>query len=1303
MFDYNPSTRILKIQQHPEEEMDLALVEFQKRSYAKFCEKTVFDIFADIEELLQGICDNTVILPQPNGRKFYTQASDDSAWSKELRAQPDRYTSVRCDISFNGSVHRGVEVFRLPYMDDDAILNIRGDRRICIMQMAVADGISYSQERKSFGISVPLRNITIAEDSKGFSVMYNKQKLNIADVVRMYVARELPGTDLRNLYVSAHILASLYDEADVAYEAVDASMAGRKVYETYHKPVYSLGGARDAINRAVAIDRAIGRYLSRPLAGVQGTVVYDVGTQVTEEVIRFAKKNFINEIYVKATPDVIGYRIATNATDAYASHDLYIFMLEAGTPVNDLIREHLPEELQSCYALPSSVVFNPEATETMKGDAYWTLAADPIVIGAGTVVSQDIAAILPYIGVDTLYVSRTADKYFPVTFEEEIIGNYTVRYSDVCGINVPYGRSADEWVCFYNNHEMQHVDDTYLNVFDWIALYSLCDSTRRNPDECMLLDKDTGMLKKVLGPNELFGQVLSDIIPSCFQICKQKWAAAAQSPQNLNIDMGIFFSKWRTEIWNQGIIAVANLQNPISHITQANHLVLNFPGSEIPDEVRLLAMGYYGRVCAYETPAGYKLGVTNTRAVGARIDDNGLLLTPYQRIVYDGKGYRISPRIEYMTAQQETEYAIGDRLSLKLNADGTIVNTKVIARVNDGHNGHTVETIDSCELDYVNAYSGQTLSPTASLVPFVGCDDSARISYASGMLKQSIMVQNNDKPRVYTSMYRRMFEHSNTYCAIAPEDGFIGEVTHTYIRLYCPPAEIKAKLGNKINLDSLYMDEDLLDSWPSHTFYVRPATVSRSSINFINYRVVEGQWVKKGDILFDSAIAKDGIYAPGCNLFAAYIPDGYNYEDAIEVSESAANKLTSISVETVKLKLPSYQGAPIMQFPEGRYISENSVMATFKLNRRGYQDKRIMNSGIHSGILLGVEKNHKNQSGTEYLGHLVAFNRLRTGDKLIGRHANKGTASIIQKNSKMPRFLNGRPLDIVLNPCGVPSRLNIGQNYEAYLGFIATLLDVYIESDSFNGASRSDISLLMHYVYDLANCESVASVNSKYEMLPAGLRQRALEREEDLKLWAGCFNPDGTAYLYNPNSGKLYETPITFGVPYFLKLEHEVNHKIHARAGELEEEYSRVYKQPPEGASRGGGQRMGEMEMCAYAAYGANDLLWETLNSSSDNVIERLRATLTDLGLQDRMEIRDKSYLFDEGAAVPHAVEMFVYLLEALGIGMSSNDDSYHLPDPAWTSAQMRVIPDKRGILSAAHKPADKTTVGEFFRGKYGG
>lgn len=1227
MFSYDSTNNTLKICKVPESEVSLGLLEYQRASFNKYITETVYK---DIDYLLSCLKENL----QVTQIDAEVEVCDLHVSSRavDIKKQPPAYYSVMARLTIDNVRYPDpVEILRIPAMDDDGILNLDGKRRVLLMQLVAAERISYAADKRTISVTTPKRNITILMDGKSdILVKYGSNtKIPFHKLLRAYNAIEHVYPDISTIYSAPAILSAFAADALMADESIVDEMGKLNVYNTYSGVDYSLGKTRDALNTVLSLDRAKGRILSRPV----GT--YGKGTRVDDAVLKYAYTHGINEIYVQAVPDIVGYSVAQNfrLTD-----------IPAGTRNNDRLRAALPQ-----YAEFSSI---PEYAVT---ELYFTAKE--------TLTAEDINLFVD-VGLPFLNCKRPGSRPITVTFEEEVIGNYTVRLGDVFGANIPNGRSHDEWVYYYNNPTYQPTDSDNLNTHDLAALYSLCAFINTHPEENYLLDKDFGLLKRVDAADEIFSKSLRAVIP---QFVKRYKTAMQRKLQANLVPASSFIGltdMWIKHMRDSLYLDNADTLNPIASVAQTNFIVSNLPG-EVPEKMRLLSMGYYGRICPYETPAGKKIGITNTRAIGAKIED-GILLTPYRRLIKNSSGaiVSVSPNITYMDAQQEAHYRIGDLLSLQ-QKDGQYLNNKVMARVPAANNQVTVESVDAFSLEYVNAFCEQHLSPTAALVPFAGSNDASRVSYATHMLKQSILVQGNQVPRVYTSMYRQCFEHSNTYVIRAKKDGFVCSIP--------------------IGMLQLTYDDGTEEDIP-----IKETSVTGHTINFLNFHVKEGDHFKKGDILVDSAIAKEGIYSPGVNLFVAYLADGYNYEDAIELSEHAANQFISISSETVTAQV-SRQGNESIR--AGReyyyhYIPENGVIAN--ISKQNRSDSRavstdVIRSGRHSGILYQIERNLDERRAVEYRAHLLSFNRLRTGDKLAGRHSNKGTVSIVKKNSEMPCFMNGRPIDILLNPCGVPSRMNIGQNFEAFLGFVATLLDIHIESNSFNGATKGDIKLLMQYVWDLANNENATTVCSKYPMLPKELHDRAKMKHASIREWAGCFNPDGTAFLWNPETGKCLENPATIGVAYILKLKHEVNGKLHARAGMLEEEYSQISKQPTEGASAGGGQRMGEMELCALAAYGATDLLDETLNASSDNVIQRIDSTLNMLGLPE---------LQTRQASVPHSVEMFRYLLEALGIKLS--DDEGILPPCDADASDSREVLDLRGILSrkaSGLKPDSSTLV----------
>lgn len=1236
MYTYDPQSRILKIQKVQQKDQRMDLLSYQRTSYQHYLEKTVLEDM----QMLAGAMQEKLSVSQVKA-DFHVGPLWQGQYKKEIKKQFPAYYPVYGDFSIDGQVYKDVEVFRLPAMDADGVLNFDGARRVLLMQLVSAERVSYNAEKRVLALTTPKRNISMdVSSARDVTVKYGKTNLPMHKLLIAFNEEEKVYENAAEAFSSAFILNAFASDKGAAASTIADELWRLRVVETYKSDAYALGPARDALNSVLQLDRAKGRILARPVGK------YPKGTWVDDEVLTYAKQQRVGALYVQALPDVVGYHLVS---------DLPITWIPACTRNNERLRQWLPQ-----YSKHPSI---PE--DTQLETARFLYAEEPLTC-------EDLE-LLQDLGATRVMVEVSGGGTLQATFEEEILSNYTARLSELLGRNIPAGRSGEEWVCYYNNPDLLPTDQDRLNTHDIAALYSLCSSVRKDPERNFLLDRDAGLLKKVLAADEVFHLAMEDVVPA---FLRQYASSISRKLASGNFGAHCFIGltrKWYSYLREHTYLEDADTTNPIALIAQVSHLNSNLHCKKVPEKVRLLSPGYFGRICPYETPNGQKLGITNTMAMGAIVED-GILKAPYRRVKHSSGGTieGVAEEIVYMDAQEESQFRIGDLIALEQSRKGGVYDphAKMMARV-PGKNGQvSIESVDAITLDYVNAFCEQHLSPTAALVPFAGSDDAVRITYATNMLKQAILVQGSQIPRVFTSMYRHCFDHSNTYVVRAEKSGEVFQVSPGKLML-------------------TYDDGEEVD------IPIQETSVTGDSVNFLNFHVKEGDRFRAGDILVDSAIAKQGIYSPGVNLLAAYVADGYNYEDAIAISEYGANQFVSIAVETAVNRLHRDAGESLRASREFcyTYIPENGKLAN--VMRQSSRDARrstteALTSGKHSGILFQLERNHEEDKAAEYFAHLLAFNRLRTGDKMAGRHSNKGTVSTVRKNSEMPCFANGRPVDILLNPCGVPSRMNIGQNFEGYLGFVAELLDIYIESDSFNGASRKDIKRLMSYVYDLANNPNADGVCRQYPDLPSSLHMQARARHSVIREWEGCFEKDGTARLYNPQTGKYLNGRVTFGMPYMLKLDHEVNHKFHSRAGMMEEDYSQVSKQPTEGAAKGGGQKMGEMELCAMAAYGAAEFLHETCNGLSDNVTDRVNLTLKTLNLPEYRA---------GGVSAPYAVEKFRYYLEALGYKLT--EDMNILPAADKDSAGHRSVPDVRGIL--AHQQREGSgSLNNLLKGEFG-
>ena len=1261
MFRYDKTTNTLICQKIEEPAHVVDTLADQKTSYLKFRTETVY-------ECMQYLCDQlkekfnapSLKLSIKLG-KLYT-----STYKREIKKQYDRYWPVKAKFNLNGFDKEEFEILKIPYMDDDCVLNINGERRILLMQLVAAEDISYDMSKDTLSIAMPARNISVIAKPKNVVLKYGSNRVGLEWVIAAMLIKENIRINFTDYFSNAHVV-SAFGELEGMVDATILSMIDNlNILNTYAGSAYALGNTREALNAVLSLDRCLNRELSRPVLN------YQPGTIITEEILKDLKRHLVNEVYVRDIPNLSGYKLAQN---------FKFDVIPKGTKNCTIIREVFPEYASFAYIpedIEASITLYPGTENTPYLRRRFPEYADldiiteyrevhGLILEAGTALTQDEIEFLYNLGVETVYASKTATGTPRMyRFEQEIIGNYTCKLSDVLGYDIPAGRSADEYVYYYNNDTLAPCSPEHLTVHDLMAIYSLTSMIYCKPETNDLHNKDTGFLKKVLLADDVFKINLIAAVDEFIAKYKNSLSKAFASTDLAADKFFGLTSTWTRKMWTDKFTMLAVTVNPIATLTQTNNIVTKLSG-EPPEEVRLLAMGYYGRICPYETPAGQKLGITNTKAIGAKIENN-LLLTPYRKVLKDAAGIKISDKLTWLNAKEESKFRIGDTLSLMKDSKGNFVNNRIMARVPAPGNQVTVETIDAYSLDYVNAYPEQHMSPTAMLIPFAACNDAIRVTYATNMLKQSILVQNSEVPRVYTSMYRDCFTGSNTFVIRAKKDGMVGDI-----------------FGGNLVLDYYDGTEDIIE--------VAETSVTSQSINFINFKVQVGDTFKAGDILVDSAIAKDGIYSPGINTLVAYIPSGWNYEDAVQICESAAAKFTSISAEEVKTKVRRSSGLSVAAGRENyyNYIPENGIITHLTAqNKSDYRRETSVPIVAHkaSGILYNIDNTVDQKRNREVKCQLLSFNKLHVGDKMAGRHSNKGTDSIVTPNSEMPVFKNGVHVEMLLNPCGVPSRMNIGQNFEAFLGFVATLLDIRIQSNPFNGASYEEISLLMKYVWELANSPNCEAVFPKYPSIPKEIHDIARKRHSAIREWEGCFYPDGTAQLWNPKTGKYFATPVTFGVAYMLKLVHEVDHKMHSRAGMLEEEYSMIKKQPTEGAANGGGQRMGEMELVAMMAYGANAFLEETLNAASDNIKEKTNQVLESLGGEDG-RYADKITPY---RTVPESVNQLRYYLEVAGVKMEGTEGE--LPSVAYEKVKRGTTLDVRRLIAKQEAtPVESTSA----------
>ena len=637
--------------------------------------------------------------------------------------------------------------------------------------------------------------------------------------------------------------------------------------------------------------------------------------------------------------------------------------------------------------------------------------------------------------------------------------------------------------------------------------------------------------------------------------------------------------------------------NPLAELTHKRRISALGPGGLMRERagfaVRDIHPSHYGRICPIETPEGPNAGLIGSLATHAKVNDYGFIEAPFF-VVKDGK---VTDEVVYMTADEDEEFRCAPA-DIQLNPDNTIKDEYVPIRYRS-----EFTMGESSKVDYVGVSPIQIISVATSLIPFIEHDDANRALMGSNMQRQSVPLLITQRPVVGTGMEKRAARDSGMV-VIADCDGVVERVVGEEI--------IIRDIHNKPHVHTLMK-------------YVRS-----NQDTCINQKplVKEGDKVKEGDVIADGASTNCGELSLGKNVIVAYMPwEGYNYEDAILLSERCVHDDIFTSVHIEKLEIDARQTKlgpeeitreiPNVSEDALRHLDERGIVrigarvyaddilvgkvtpkgesehppeekllrAIFAEKARDVKDNSLRVPHGEGGRVLDVkvfdrEKGDELPPGanTVIRVYIAQKRKVSVGDKLSGRHGNKGIVSRILPKEDMPFLPDGTPVDIVLNPLGVPSRMNVGQTYELLLGLAAYLTGNYYETPSFDeryGDNQSEKA-------------------TKAELLK-GIKA------------SGCdwVNEDGKVRLIDGRTGEPFDEPVAVGLSYILKLVHLVDDKIHARSTGP---YSLVTQQPLGGKAQFGGQRCGEMEVWALEAYGAAYTLQEMLTIKSDDVNGRNRA-----------------------------------------------------------------------------------------------
>ena len=706
--------------------------------------------------------------------------------------------------------------------------------------------------------------------------------------------------------------------------------------------------------------------------------------------------------------------------------------------------------------------------------------------------------------------------------------------------------------------------------------------------------------------------------------------------------------------------------NPLSELTHKRRLSALGPGGLSREragfEVRDVHYTHYGRMCPIETPEGPNIGLINSLASFARVNEYGFVEAPY-RVVdksQDPENPRVTEEVVYLTADEEDNFTVA-QANEPLDAEGHFVNNNVSGRYRDETSEFKKKNIDLMDVSPRMVFSVAT-----SMIPFLENDDANRALMGSNMQSQAVPLMITDAPVVGTGMETKAAVDSGV-CVVAKNSGTVIE---------CSSDKIVIKRDDDAVLDT-YKLIKFARSNQSNSYNQKPI-------------VFKGNHVNAGEVIADGASTYNGEIALGKNPLIGFMTwEGYNYEDAVLLSErlveydvytsihieeyECAARETKLGPEEITRDVPGVGDDALKDLDERGIIrigaevragdilvgkvtpkgeteltaEERLLRAIFGEKAREVRDTSLKVPHGAYGVVVDA-KVFTREAGDELAPgvtqnvriYIAQKRKISVGDKMAGRHGNKGVVSRVLPVEDMPFLPNGRPLDIVLNPLGVPSRMNIGQVLEIHLSLAAKALGFNVATPVFDGANENDIMDMLEVANDYVNGDWDDFENKYKDVLDPGVVEYLGSHLENRKLWEGVpLSRDGKVRLRDGRTGEYFDSPVTIGHMHYLKLHHMVDDKIHARSTGP---YSLVTQQPLGGKAQFGGQRFGEMEVWALEAYGASYTLQEILTVKSDDVTGRVKtyeAVIKGENIPD--------------AGIPESFKVLLKELQSLGLDIS--------------------------------------------------
>ena len=1138
------------------------LIEVQKNSYNWFREKGLKEVFRDVSSITDynGNWVLDFVDYRIDATPKYTIAEckeRDVTYAAPLRV------TTRLRNNTSGEIKEtDIYMGDFPLMTDSGTFVINGAERVIVSQLVRSPGVYYASEKDRTGKDlfkatvIPNRGAWLEYEMDSNDVVYVRIDKNRKIPITTFIRSLGVGSDeeIQEMFDNDERLAQTIMEKDGTKNTDDALKEVYKKLRPGEPPT-----VESALNHLNNLFFDAKRY----------------------DLSRFGRYKYNKKLGIASR--LAGHELSRPVVSAYTGEVLF----ETGTVLTyDQALQVQEAGVTEAYI----TVETKEYYETETGEsAIRFVKKEAKVIGNGMV---DISG---YVSFDCAPLGISEKVRFSVL--NEILESCTGEDDLKAAIR----RKADELV-------PKHIilDDIFATISYFL---NLCDGVG-NVDDIDHLGN-----RRIRSVGELLQNQFRIGFTRMERVIRERMSIQAQDAENITpaalVNIRPVTSAIKEFFGSSPLSQFMDQNNPLAELTHKRRLSALGPGGLSRDragfEVRDVHYSHYGRMCPIETPEGPNIGLISYLATFARINQYGFIEAPYRRV--DKKTGIVTDEVVYMTADMEDNYIVA-QANEPLTEEGRFAHSKVAARYRD-----QILEIDADKIDFMDVSPKMVVSVATSMIPFLENDDANRALMGSNMQRQAVPLLKTERPFVGTGMEYKAAVDSGV-CVVSDYDGVI---------------------------DSVSADEIVLvdDDHKTHKYELQKYKRSNQS-TCINQRpiVSVGERVKKRQVLADGPATADGEISLGKNALIGFMTwEGYNYEDAVLLNEKIVREdvYTSIHIEEYETEsrdtklgpeeitrdIPNVSEDALKDLDERGIIrigaevksgdilvgkvtpkgeteltaEERLLRAIFGEKAREVRDTSLRVPHGEYGIIVDVkvftpENSDELQPGVREVVrcYIAQKRKISVGDKMAGRHGNKGVVSRILPEEDMPFLPDGTPLDIVLNPLGVPSRMNIGQVLEVHLGMAAKALGWHVMTPVFDGAHEEDI----RDCFREANERNAAHRNDPFELKPMDkvINPKALEMSED-----------GKFTLYDGRTGEKFDNRVTVGYMYYLKLHHLVDDKIHARSVGP---YSLVTQQPLGGKAQFGGQRFGEMEVWALEAYGAAYTLQEILTVKSDDTIGRV-------------------------------------------------------------------------------------------------